>query len=271
MQTDEIKIEEQPVKKKRGRKPKNPEDKIYFSDKQEQAVIDYIQNRDDSMLRNRLYVQILKPAFEKMIESIIRTYRLYVPDEDFNDTVNDALNNLAEQIDKFKINSGKKAYSYYGTIVKHYVLKRKLDYINNIEKKPSFDSFEDGVIQGTPISDTYEKDKRIAQYQVMHLIKRIKKMVNNSQEEGLKKNEIKLGLGLINLLENWENIVPTSVEKVSCDGEIKYLTPSKKLNKSAVLLYLKEQTGLDSKSIRSNMKKYKKEFLLIKDYVFENY
>ena len=96
-------------------------------------------------------------------------------------------------------------------------------------------------------------------------------MVNNSQEEGLKKNEIKLGLGLINLLENWENIVPTSVEKVSCDGEIKYLTPSKKLNKSAVLLYLKEQTGLDSKSIRSNMKKYKKEFLLIKDYVFENY
>ena len=44
MQTDEIKIEEQPVKKKRGRKPKNPEDKIYFSDKQEQAVIDYIQS-----------------------------------------------------------------------------------------------------------------------------------------------------------------------------------------------------------------------------------
>jgi len=264
-------VEEQPVKKKRGRKPKNPENKIYFSDKQEQAVIDYIENRDNAMLRNQLYVQILKPAFEKMIESIIRTYRLYVPDEEFNDTVNDALNNLAEQIDKFKINSGKKAYSYYGTIVKHYVLKRKLDYINNIEKKPSYESFEEGDIQARAMIDTYERDKRIAQQQLKHLTTRIKKMVENPQSEGLKKNELKLGMGLINLFENWESIVPTSIEKSTYDGDVRYVSPSKKLNKSAVLLYLREQTGLDSKSIRSNMKKYRKEFLMIKDYVFENY
>lgn len=264
-------VEEQPVKKKRGRKPKNPENKIYFSDKQEQAVIDYIENRDNAMLRNQLYVQILKPAFEKMIESIIRTYRLYVPDEEFNDTVNDALNNLAEQIDKFKINSGKKAYSYYGTIVKHYVLKRKLDYINNIEKKPSYESFEEGDIQARAMIDTYERDKRIAQQQLKHLTTRIKKMVENPQSEGLKKNELKLGMGLINLFENWESIVPTSIEKSTYDGDVRYVSPSKKLNKSAVLLYLREQTGLDSKSIRSNLKKYRKEFLMIKDYVFENY
>lgn len=264
-------VEEQPVKKKRGRKPKNPENKIYFSDKQEQAVIDYIENRDNAMLRNQLYVQILKPAFEKMIESIIRTYRLYVPDEEFNDTVNDALNNLAEQIDKFKINSGKKAYSYYGTIVKHYVLKRKLDYINNIEKKPSYESFEEGDIQARAMVDTYERDKRIAQQQLKHLTTRIKKMVENPQSEGLKKNELKLGMGLINLFENWESIVPTSIEKSTYDGDVRYVSPSKKLNKSAVLLYLREQTGLDSKSIRSNLKKYRKEFLMIKDYVFENY
>lgn len=264
-------VEEQPVKKKRGRKPKNPENKIYFSDKQEQAVIEYIENRDNAMLRNQLYVQILKPAFEKMIESIIRTYRLYVPDEEFNDTVNDALNNLAEQIDKFKINSGKKAYSYYGTIVKHYVLKRKLDYINNIEKKPSYESFEEGDIQERAMVDTYERDKRIAQQQLKHLTTRIKQMVENPQSEGLKKNELKLGMGLINLFENWESIVPTSIEKSTYDGDVKYISPSKKLNKSAVLLYLREQTGLDSKSIRSNMKKYRKEFLMIKDYVFENY
>ena len=264
-------VEEQPVKKKRGRKPKNPENKIYFSDKQEQAVIDYIENRDNAMLRNQLYVQILKPAFEKMIESIIRTYRLYVPDEEFNDTVNDALNNLAEQIDKFKINSGKKAYSYYGTIVKHYVLKRKLDYINNIEKKPSYESFDEGDIQARAMVDTYERDKRIAQQQLKHLTTRIKQMVENPQTEGLKKNELKLGMGLINLFENWESIVPTSIEKSTYDGDVKYISPSKKLNKSAVLLYLREQTGLDSKSIRSNMKKYRKEFLMIKDYVFENY
>lgn len=270
MLEQEIIVQEQPLKKKRGRKPKNPQDKIYFGEKQENAVIEYIKNQDDLILRNRLYVEILRPAFIKMIESIIRNYKLYVPDEPFEDTVNDAVSNLAEQIDKFKINSGKKAYSYYGTIVKHYVLKRRREAQEKIKNNPSYDSYEDEVVNYSPIINTYEKDRKIAENEIKHLINRIKKMVENSQQEGLKKNEVKLGIGLITLLENWEDIMPFSSEKICADGETKYITASQKLNRSSVLLFLREQTGLDSKSIRTNMKKFRKEFLIIRNFVLNN-
>ena len=61
------------VKKKRGRKP-SKERKGYFYEEQEQAVVDYIST-DNIHEKNRIFNTILKPAFTKMIESIIRRYR----------------------------------------------------------------------------------------------------------------------------------------------------------------------------------------------------
>ena len=62
---------------KRGRKRKG-----YFYEEQEQAVVDYIlaETKED---KNKIFNTWLKPAFTKMIESIIRRYKLYVPDEEF--------------------------------------------------------------------------------------------------------------------------------------------------------------------------------------------
>ena len=82
------------------------------------------------------------------------------------------------------------------------------------------------------------------------LTNKIKNMVENSDDFLLKESEIKLGNALINLFENWDYILTT-------DG-------SPKLNKSAILFFLKESTGLDAKGIRDNMKKFKIEFLLTK-------
>jgi len=271
MENVENNVVEETVKKKRGRKPKPKEDKIYFGEKEEKAVVDYINSREDIFYRNRLYVTILKPAFKKMIESIIRKYTLYVPDEDFEDTVNDALANLTEQLDKFKPDSGKRAYSYYGTIVKHYVLKRRTDYANNLGKTPSYEAFEDTNATSIPIGNSYERDRHIAEEEISGLLKVIKRMVENFEEEGLKENEVKLGQGLLTLFENWETIIPMTVENYTHDGKIKYSSPSKKLNKSTILLYLKEQTGLDSKNIRTSLKKFKKQFLIIRDRVLNEH
>jgi hypothetical protein len=78
-------------------------------------------------------------------------------------------------------------------------------------------------------------------------------MVENPEENNLKASEIKLGKALINLFENWDYVLSTDA--------------SDKLNKNAILLFLRESTGLDTKGIRDNMKKFKKEFLIIKDFV----
>ena len=84
---------------KRGRKPK--ERKGYFYEKEEQAIIDYTSS-DSPEEKNRIFNTVLLPALTKMIESIIRRYKLFVPDEEFPQTFNDTISYLLTKINNFK-------------------------------------------------------------------------------------------------------------------------------------------------------------------------
>lgn len=84
---------------KRGRKPK--EKKGYFYDSEEDAIVRYI-NETDIFERNRIFDNILYPALTKMIESIIRRYKLFIPDEDFDQNFNDTISYLLTKIENFK-------------------------------------------------------------------------------------------------------------------------------------------------------------------------
>lgn len=84
---------------KRGRKPK--ERKGYFYEKEEQAIVDYITS-NDPYEKNKLFNTILMPALTKMIESIIRRYKLFVPEEEFQQTFNDTISYLLTKINNFK-------------------------------------------------------------------------------------------------------------------------------------------------------------------------
>ena len=76
-------------------------------------------------------------------------------------------------------------------------------------------------------------------------------MIKDPKKYDLKASEVKLGEALVNLLKNWDFVIST-------DG-------SNKLNKQAILFFIREQTGFDTKGVRDNLKKFKKAFLIIKD------
>lgn len=84
---------------KRGRKPK--EQKGYFYDTEEEAIIKYINETDESV-KNQIFNQTLYPALTKMIESIIRRYKLFVPDEEFNQNFSDTISYLLTKIHHFR-------------------------------------------------------------------------------------------------------------------------------------------------------------------------
>lgn len=84
---------------KRGRKPK--EKKGYFYEDEEQAIVRYI-NEPDVVEKNKIFNNVLYPAFTKMIESIIRRYKLFVPDEEFEQNFNDTISYLLTKINHFK-------------------------------------------------------------------------------------------------------------------------------------------------------------------------
>ena len=60
--------------------------RVIFYNEQEEAVKKYLEANTDEE-RNELYNKILNPAFTKMIESIIRRYKLFPPDEDYEETL----------------------------------------------------------------------------------------------------------------------------------------------------------------------------------------
>ena len=237
--------------RKQGSKNKNG---YYFGDREEEAVIQYLKT-NDPVEKNKIYDYILKPAFEKMTESIIRRYKLYIPDEDFLETYNDALSFIITKMDKFDPDSGKKAYSYYGTICRNYVTGRIQNYVKTLKRKPAYDGVQEDCGNSIKYSDAGSKGNEIASETIEKLVGRIQEMINSPEINDIKPNEVKLGKALIGLFNNWEYVLSTDA--------------SNKLNKNAVLLYLRETTGLDTKGIRDNMRKFKKEFLMIKSFVIE--
>ena len=67
--------------KKKGRKPKQTN---YFDVREEVAVVNFLST-DDYEEKNKIYNEFLKKPLDKMISSIIRRYKLYRKDIDFQE------------------------------------------------------------------------------------------------------------------------------------------------------------------------------------------
>jgi predicted SprT family Zn-dependent metalloprotease len=93
----------------------------YFDVREENAVIEYI-NSDSMEEKTKIYNNFLKEPLDKMIESIIRRYKLYRKDMVYEDVHSDTHSFLMTKVDKFKPDKNKKAYSYFGTICKNYLM-----------------------------------------------------------------------------------------------------------------------------------------------------
>ena len=239
---------------KRGRKPK--EKKGYFYDEEENAIIEYI-NQEDEVAKNKIYNNILHPALTKMIESIIRRYKLYVPDEDFEQTFNDTISYLMTKINKFNPERGTKAYSYCGTICKNYLMFKQIQFAKEQQRTlPYYDMMTELNDDPKYIVENNYGSSRFADTLIKDTSKEIKKMLENPSGYSLNENEVKVGIALSELLDNWEDILTTD-------------DSSLKLQKSSVLYFLREETRMTTKEVRDNMKKYKCVYNIIKKAALE--
>jgi hypothetical protein len=227
---------------KRGRKA-GKDRKGYFYEQEEQAVIDYVSS-DDQVEKNRIYLECLQPAFTKMIESIIRRYNLYLPDEIFQETFDDTMSFLLTKIEHFKPDSGFKAYSYCGTICKNYLILKIKQYNNNLIRNDRYEVIQNDIVDNVKFS--YDSDNDQIQFLtelLENVTKEISAMLESKESFKLNENEIKVGNALVSLLTNW--------------GDLFARMGSNKFNKSSILMFIKELTLLSTPEIRMAMKKYK--------------
>ena len=227
---------------KRGRKPKT-ERKGYFYEDEEAAIVEYLMTEDIDKKNDIFNAKLLKPL-TKMIESIIRRYNLYTPDETFQETFDDTISFLLSKIEHFNPESGYKAYSYCGTICKNYLILKINQYNKNLKRNDRYDIIQSDIDDNIKFSYNQQaSDIETLGELIKDTVVEMKQMIEDKDKYKLNENEIKVGSALINLLDNWEDLFARM--------------GSNKFNKSSILLFLKETTLLNTKEIRDGMKKYK--------------
>lgn len=225
--------------KKKGRKPKSDN---YFDEREELAVRQFLSATtfDD---KNKIYNQSLRKPLDKMISSIIRRYKLYRKGMDFQEIHTDTHSFLMTKMDKFKPSKEKKAYSYFGTICKNYLMGQIIKDQKDMNRKISYEDISSDL-ENTDREDLiyYIESEDITSEQIIDRF--LENLIEILQEKGLSENERKLGESLYEVFLNYDSIF------ISTDNN--------KFNKNIILLSLREMTNLSTKEIRSSMKKYKK-------------
>jgi hypothetical protein len=236
---------------KRGRKRKN---EMYFGPEEEEAVIKFLESTDETE-RNLIFNEWLKGPLDKMIESIIRKYKLYRKGETFEELHSDTLSFLMTKVHKFESGRGKKAYSYFGTISKHYILGLLIKDEKYIKQTTSYEDLNDSLEEREDLTYVIDKDNVEMGDFIQKLIEEIKTEIQNenNHKKKLNENEIKIGYALIDILENWELVFS------SMEGGSKY-------NKNSFLETMRNYTNLSTKDIRIGMKRYKLLYEVLKNY-----
>lgn len=224
-------------KKKKGRKPTTNN---YFDVREEDAVRLFLVTENNGE-RNKIYNEFLKDPLDKMISSIIRRYKLYRKDMNYEEIHADTHSFLMTKMDKFKPSKEKKAYSYFGTICKNYLMGQIMKDQKEMNRKISYEDISSDLSNRPELSYNIENDEINSEYIIKKFLQRLKENLN---QKDCDEQDHKLGSAIYDLFENYGTIFPD--------------TNNNKFNKNIILFELREMTNLSTKEIRSMIKKYKK-------------
>lgn len=206
--------------------------------------------------RDLIFNEWLKDPLHKMVEAIIRRYRLYRKGETFEELHGDTVSFLMTKVHKFETGRGKKAYSYFGTIAKNYILGLLIKDEKYMKQTSSYEDVSTEIENREDLTYIIDSDNFSMDDFIKKLSEGIKQELideNHTAKKKLNDNERKVGYALIEILENWETAFETM------DGGSKY-------NKNSVLETMRNYTNLSTKDIRLAMKRYKELYEILKQY-----
>ena len=224
-------------KKKKDRKPKVNN---YFDEREETAVRMFLI-AETYEEKNKIYNDFLREPLDKMISSIIRRYKLYRKDMNYEEIHVDTHSFLMTKIDKFKPSKEKKAYSYFGTICKNYLMGQIMKDQKEMNRKISYEDISSDLSNRSEMSYSIENDDLSSEFVIKKFLEKLKE---NLDDKNCNEQEHKLGSAIYDLFDNYSTIFPD--------------TNNNKFNKNIILFELREMTNLSTKEIRNLIKKYKK-------------
>ena len=111
--------------------------KNYFTQETENAIVAYNLSEDYSE-RSQIYDEKIHYAFFKLTQNIIHTFKFYYTEvENIEDLQHEIIIFLLSKIHRFDPSNGAKAYSYFGTIVKRWlILYNETNYKKRVNSVP---------------------------------------------------------------------------------------------------------------------------------------
>ena len=107
------------VNQPKKRKKKTGE-KMYFTSDTEKAIIKY-NNEKDIEIRNEIYVDEIKPCFDKLVENVFNTFKFTYFDNSPIEIQKETIAHLVANMHKFEEGKGK-AFSYFSIVAKNYLI-----------------------------------------------------------------------------------------------------------------------------------------------------
>ena len=153
--------------------------------------------------REKLFKDKIKHPLNKLVENIVFSYKLFRGDIDVKSLQWDCQGFLIEKFANFKPSKGKKSFSYYGTVVKHYLIGEKKNNYQTQNIDLDYESFKEEVnnIKKYEIgeSDPLEESSRLFNY----IINEIKRELTNTN---MSDNDKNVGNAIVNIFEIHEAV-----------------------------------------------------------------
>ena len=243
-------MEETPIELTKTGKPRKrrPKKKIdYFTADTQKAILEYISSNKKSE-RNRIYRESIHPAFYKLAENLIFTYGFYkTGTTNLEDLKYEVESFLIPRIDLYKEEKGK-AYSYFGTIAKRYLIMQSQKHEIRAGRLSSLDeiSINESDFSKIEIADEVENQVDIQTVYDRFIIE--------------------ADLRLFDLFETLEEVK-------AADALLEIFKKRDELmifNKKAIYLYVKEIVDVPSKTITRAIEVFKGVYKEVLDYHIEN-
>ena len=247
--TDILGQEEEVLLTKKGeprkRKPKTKNN--YFTIETEEAILEY-RNTPSQAKRNKIYNERIHYGFYKLVENIIHTFKFYYTEVDnIEDLKYEVISFLLQKLDLYDQSKGK-AYSYFGTIAKRYlIIYNQKNYKKLVSKADIGDQSDDDALINSII--VKEPEPELDKLDIVELF--IKHVDDNLLDLFEKTEEMKVADAILEIFKKRENI------------DI--------FNKKAVFIYVKEMTDCQSNTITKVIKKLKVIYKTILDNYLENH
>ena len=123
---------------------RRPKSKNYFTKDTENAIVRY-NNEPNPEIRSKIYRDEIHYAFFKLTENIIHTFKFYYTEVDqIEHLQHEVITFLLSKLHLFNPDNGAKAYSYFGTITKNWlIVYNTKNYKKRVQKAPVDELYKD--------------------------------------------------------------------------------------------------------------------------------